>query len=99
VDVTGFEPATPCFQSRPCKNTNSFVWCRLHGKSAKFSLFDNVPSCPESKLVAEPTIRQSYFGFCSPRVVSQTRLPLGPAIRPFTRVPELLGLKEVNDAS
>ena len=25
VDVTGFEPATPCLQSRPGKTLNSFV--------------------------------------------------------------------------
>ena len=47
VDVKGIEPVTPCLQSRPGKNTNSFVWCRLHVKPTRLSLSQMSRSCPE----------------------------------------------------
>ena len=47
VDVTGFEPATPCLQSRTLKNTKCFVRCRLHVKSSQFSLSQLYRSCTE----------------------------------------------------
>ena len=42
VDVTGIEPVT-----QTGKNTNGFVWCRLYGKLAKFSLSQMSRSCTE----------------------------------------------------
>ena len=47
VDVGGLEPPTPCLQSKQGEKTKSFVWCRLHGKPAKFSLSQLSLSYPE----------------------------------------------------
>jgi hypothetical protein len=47
VDVTGIEPATPCLQRKLGEITKCFVWCRLHGKSAKFPLSQMSRSCTE----------------------------------------------------
>jgi len=47
VDVTGIEPVTPCLQSKLGENTKCFVWCRLHGKPARFPLFRMSRSCTE----------------------------------------------------
>jgi hypothetical protein len=46
VDVTGIEPVT-LLAKQTGKNTNGFVWCRLYGKLAKFSLSQMSRSCTE----------------------------------------------------
>ena len=37
----------PLLAKQAGQNTNSFVWCRLHGKPAKFPLSQMYRSCPE----------------------------------------------------
>jgi len=54
VDVTGIEPATPCLQSRLGENTKCFVWCRLHGKLAKFPLLSCTEVVPKWPVRSRP---------------------------------------------
>src|ERR1700722_17843650 len=46
VDVTGIEPVTPACKADG-ENTKGFVWCRLYGQLAKFSLSQMSRSCTE----------------------------------------------------
>jgi hypothetical protein len=43
----GIRTPNPLLAKNRGQNTNSFVWCRLHGKPAEFPLSQMFRSCPE----------------------------------------------------